>query len=317
MAVSPLRVVFAGTPAFAEIILKALIQSSHDVVAVYTQPDRPAGRGRQLTESPVKITATAANIPVLQPSTLKDPTVQAEFAALKPDVLVVAAYGLIIPQAILDIPAHGGINVHPSLLPRWRGAAPIQRTLDAGDVETGVTIMQMDAGLDTGAAIYQTKFQLNGDETTASLHDVLAEAGAKALIHVLDVEKTKAMPRVAQGEENVTYANKITKEEAKINWSLSASVLSSKIRAFNPWPICYFSFQAETVRVWMAKALESSTQQLPGTIIKASEEGIEVAAGNGTVLCLLTLQWPGGKALNVADIYHARYDSLKPGVVLS
>lgn len=317
MTVSPLRVVFAGTPAFAEIILKALIHSSHEIVAVYTQPDRPAGRGRQLTESPVKMLATSANIPVLQPSTLKDPAVQAEFAALKPDVLVVAAYGLIIPQAILDIPTHGGINVHPSLLPRWRGAAPIQRTLDAGDVETGVTIMQMDAGLDTGACIYQTKFRLNGDETTASLHDVLAEAGAKALIHVLNVENTNPMPRVTQGEENVTYANKITKEEANIHWSLSASVLSSKIRAFNPWPVCYFAFQSETVRVWMAKALETATLQAPGTIIKASEEGIDVAAGNGTVLRLLTLQWPGGKALNVADIYHARHDVLKPGVVLS
>lgn len=316
MTVSPLRIVFAGTPAFADIILKALIHSSHDIVAVYTQPDRPAGRGRQLTESPVKVLATAANIPVLQPSTLKDAAVQAEFAALKPDVLVVAAYGLIIPQAILDIPAHGGINVHPSLLPRWRGAAPIQRTIDAGDLETGVTIMQMDAGLDTGACIYQTTFSLNDEVTTASLHDVLANAGAKALIHVLDAEKTQAMPRIPQSEENVTYANKISKEEAFIDWAMPASVLSCKIRAFNPWPVCYFSFQTENVRVWMAKALNTSTQQTPGTIVHASEQGIDVAAGNGTVLRLLTLQWPGGKALNVADVYHARHDILKPGVVL-
>ncbi len=234
-------ILFYGTPDIARDILSFILKDSRfEVKLVITQPDTIAGRGKKLQAPQVKELALENQLPVMQPINIKkNKSMLVDVNKYGPfDIAIVVAYGQIIPESILNLPKAGSLNIHVSLLPRWRGAAPIQHAILAGDRETGVCLMKMDAGLDTGAAIYQTKFQLNGDETTASLHDVLAEAGAKALIHVLDVEKTKAMPRVAQGEENVTYANKITKEEAKINWSLSASVLSSKIRAFNPWPIC-------------------------------------------------------------------------------
>lgn len=307
-----LRVVFAGTPAFAEFALQALLASTHDVIAVYTQPDRPAGRGQKLTESLVKQLAIANHIPVYQPVSLKNEEAQAEFAALKPDVLVVAAYGLILPDVILQIPPHGCINIHPSLLPRWRGAAPIPRTLFSGDTQTGVTIMQMDAGLDTGPIILQTHYDIKADETAASLHDQLAKEGAFALIQVLDKECSKPMPRLAQDDTHAAYAVKMTKEEAHINWQQSAVQLSCMIRAFNPWPVAFTSFRDETVRVWMAVALPEKTKAEPGCIIRVSKEGIDVATGDG-VLRLLSLQWPGGKVLTVREALNARQAQLLEG----
>lgn len=313
---SGLRVVFAGTPAFAEIALQALLSSKHQVIAVYTQPDKPAGRGQKLTESPVKQLAKTAQLPIYQPSTLKTPEAQATLAALQPDVLVVAAYGLILPDAILKIPTKGCINIHPSLLPRWRGAAPIQRTLFSGDTTTGVTIMQMDAGLDTGPILYQTQYTLREDETTASLHDYLANEGGKALIHVLDRECDNPLPRQIQNDAQATYAAKITKEEARIHWQHSAKQLSSMIRAFNPWPVAFTTIKDEIVRVWMAKALDEKTTQLPGTIVNASRDGIDIATGEG-VLRLLQLQWPGGKTLSVRDVMNARQHEFVLGEALS
>lgn len=311
-----LRVVFAGTPAFAAEALQALLQSSHHVIAVYTQPDRPAGRGQKLTESPVKTLAREAGLPIYQPTTLKDPAAQAEFAALKPDVLVVAAYGLILPDAILSVPLHGGINIHPSILPRWRGAAPIQRTLFSGDTETGVTIMQMDAGLDTGPILYQTHYTMRPDETTASLHDQLASDGAAALIHVLNQEVVSPLPRLTQDNEKATYAAKITKEEANIDWSQPASHLSCLIRAFNPWPVAYTTMHGVTVRVWQAVALTDSTKQAPGSIVAVSKHGLDIAAGQGSVLRLLCLQWPGGKPLTINDVLNAHQHEFNQGASL-
>lgn len=314
---SALRIVFAGTPAFAAVALQALLDSPHQILAVYTQPDRPAGRGQQLTASPVKTLARSANVPVMQPATLKDPAVQAEFAALKPDVLVVAAYGLIIPDAILKMPSHGGINIHPSLLPRWRGAAPIQRTLFAGDRQTGVTIMQMDAGLDTGPIMLQTHYDISPSETTATLHDVLALQGAKALIEVLNAEAVSPLPRLAQDNTAATYADKISKAEAQLNWQLSAETLNHHIRAFNPWPVAFTHCHGETVRVWQAMPLSEKTTLAPGTLLHASAEGIDVAAGEGSVLRLLSLQWPGGKALSVRDFYHTKQQQFTQGLLFT
>lgn len=317
MSQAGLRVVFAGTPAFAAAALQALLHSKHHVIAVYTQPDRPAGRGQKITESPVKLLAREAALPIYQPSTLKDAAAQAEFAALKPDVLVVAAYGLILPDVILSVPKHGGINIHPSLLPRWRGAAPIQRTIFSGDLETGVTIMQMDAGLDTGPILYQTHYRMRDDETTASLHDQLAQDGAAALIHVLNQEVISPLPRLVQDNEKATYAAKITKEEANIDWTKPASALSCLIRAFNPWPVAYTHIHGETVRVWQAAVLNTTTKQAPGTIVAVSKAGLDIAAGEGSVLRLLSLQWPGGKPHGIVDVLNAHQHEFNQGDTLA
>lgn len=317
MSQAGLRVVFAGTPAFAAAALQALLHSNHEVITVYTQPDRPAGRGQKLTESPVKLLAREANLPIYQPNTLKDAAAQAEFAALKPDVLVVAAYGLILPDAILNVPKHGGINIHPSLLPRWRGAAPIQRTIFSGDLETGVTIMQMDAGLDTGPILYQTHYHMRPDETTASLHDHLAAEGAAALIHVLNQEVISPLPRLVQDNEKATYAAKITKEEAKLDWTKSANELSCLIRAFNPWPVAYTQIHGSTVRVWEAKVLNIKTEQAPGTIVAVDKTGLDIAAGEGSVLRLLSLQWPGGKPHGMVDVLNAHQHEFNQGDTLA
>lgn len=307
-----MKIIFAGTPAFAEFALQALIQSSHEIVAVYTQPDRPSGRGLKLTPSPVKTLALAHQLPVYQPASLKGEAEQKEMAALQADVIIVAAYGLLLPAAVLAIPALGCINIHPSLLPRWRGAAPIQRTLFAGDKKTGVTIMQMDAGLDTGPMLLQKHYVVAEDETTKTLHDKLAVIGAEALIETLALlEQGKLQPQV-QDNSLATYANKISKEEALIDWSRPAIELENEIRAFNPWPVTYTSWKDQSLRVWLAKALGETSQAEPRTIIRASHEGIDVATGSG-VLRLLQLQLPGGKVQTVADFYNAHRDQLIAG----
>jgi methionyl-tRNA formyltransferase len=301
-----MRIVFAGTPEFAVPALEALVGGLHSVVAVYTQPDRPAGRGRALTASPVKQRALALNLPVHQPASLRDAAVQAELAALKPDLMVVVAYGLILPQAVLDIPKHGCLNIHASLLPRWRGAAPIQRAIRAGDQETGITIMQMDAGLDTGPMLLQLSCPIENDDSAARLHDRLAPLGAEALLRVLPPLEAGTLKPQPQPTEGVTYAHKLDKREAQIDWRQPALAIARQVRAFNPWPVATTTLNGKTVRLWQARVLATeSAGAPPGRILAAGAEGVDVATGAG-VLRLLQLQWPGGRVLSAAEAANGR-----------
>jgi len=307
-----LRVIFAGTPEFAAVALEALINSPHQVVSVFTQPDRPSGRGLKLTASPVKQLAIQYQIPVYQPTSLKGAYEQELIANGKADVMVVAAYGMLLPATVLRIPRLGCINIHPSLLPRWRGAAPIQRAIYAGDTITGVTIMQMDAGLDTGPILLTRQYVMDPDETSQTLHDALAKLGAEALIETLNLLATDKMEPKTQENHLATYAHKITKEEALIDWTRPAVELEREIRAFNPWPIAYTSWQGQHVRIWRAKAIAKQQSAEPRTIVHASQDGIDIATGEG-VLRLLQLQLPGGKVLTAADFYNAKHNELITG----
>ena len=310
-----LKLIFAGTPDFAARHLAALLSSGHEVVAVYTQPDKPAGRGQKLTASPVKELALAHDLPVYQPASLRNEAAQAELAALGADLMVVVAYGLILPKAVLDTPRLGCINVHGSLLPRWRGAAPIQRSIWAGDAETGVTIMQMDVGLDTGAMIRKVICPIASDETSASLYDKLAGLGPQALVDTLDAMAAGGTAAEPQDDALANYAEKLSKEEARIDWSMDAVAIERCIRAFNPWPISWFEVAGQTVKVWQAEVLPKSHGQAAGTLLKADKQGIEVATGQG-VLRLLTLQPPGKKAMSVSDLLNSRRDWFEPGTQL-
>lgn len=310
-----LKLIFAGTPDFAARHLAALLSSSHEVVAVYTQPDKPAGRGQKLTASPVKELALAHDLPVYQPASLRNEAAQAELAALGADLMVVVAYGLILPKAVLDTPRLGCINVHGSLLPRWRGAAPIQRSIWAGDAETGVTIMQMDVGLDTGAMIRKVTCPIASDETSASLYDKLAGLGPQALVDTLDAMAAGGTAAEPQDDALANYAEKLSKEEARIDWSMDAVAIERCIRAFNPWPISWFEVAGQTVKVWQAEVLPKAHGQAAGTLLKADKQGIEVATGQG-VLRLLTLQPPGKKAMSVSDLLNSRRDWFEPGTQL-
>jgi methionyl-tRNA formyltransferase len=300
-----LRMVFAGTPAFAVPSLRAAAQQ-HEVIAVYTQPDRPAGRGRGLHVSPVKLEATLRGIPVLQPESLKSALSRDALRALQPDLIVVVAYGLILPQAILDIPGYGCWNVHASLLPRWRGAAPIQRAIEAGDTETGVCLMQMEKGLDTGPVLLSQRLAINDNETGGQLHDRLAELGAQTLADGLGLLRGGLRP-VAQPQSAaaVTYAHKLDKAEAKLDWSQSGTVLARKVRAFNPWPIAEATLAGERIRIHGAIALALAHQAAPGSVLQAGRDGIDVACGDGA-LRLRVLQREGGKAITAADFLNAR-----------
>ncbi|WP_434212385.1 methionyl-tRNA formyltransferase [[Pseudomonas] boreopolis] len=302
-----MRIVFAGTPEFAVPSLRAAAQR-HEVAAVYTQPDRPAGRGRGLTPSPVKLAAIARGIPVLQPETLKSPESQDALRRLAPDLMVVVAYGLILPKAVLAIPTHGCWNVHASLLPRWRGAAPIQRAIEAGDAETGVGLMLMEAGLDTGPVLLEQRTPIGADETGGQLHDRLAELGAQVLSDGLGLLRAgiRPVPR-PQPAEGVTYAHKLDKAEARLDWSQPADVLARKVRAFNPWPVAEAQLAGERVRIHAAVALERTAPAAPGTVLAASKQGIDVACGEGA-LRLRVLQREGGKAITAADYLNARRD---------
>ncbi|WP_323907732.1 methionyl-tRNA formyltransferase [Aeromonas caviae] len=310
-----LKLIFAGTPDFAARHLAALLSSGHEVVAVYTQPDKPAGRGQKLTASPVKELALAHDLPVYQPASLRNEAAQAELAALGADLMVVVAYGLILPKAVLDTPRLGCINVHGSLLPRWRGAAPIQRSIWAGDAETGVTIMQMDVGLDTGAMIRKVTCPIASDETSASLYDKLAGLGPQALIDTLDAMAAGDTAAEPQDDTLANYAEKLSKEEARIDWSMDAVAIERCIRAFNPWPISWFDVAGQTVKVWQAEVVAQDHGQAAGTLLKADKQGIEVATGQG-VLRLLTLQPPGKKAMSVSDLLNSRRDWFEPGTQL-
>ncbi|MNZ32205.1 Methionyl-tRNA formyltransferase [compost metagenome] len=310
-----LKLIFAGTPDFAARHLAALLSSDHEVVAVYTQPDKPAGRGQKLTASPVKELALANDLPVYQPASLRNEAAQAELAALGADLMVVVAYGLILPKAVLDTPRLGCLNVHGSLLPRWRGAAPIQRAIWAGDSETGVTIMQMDVGLDTGAMIRKVSCPIASDETSASLYDKLAELGPQALVDTLNAMAAGDTAAEAQDDALANYAQKLSKEEARIDWSMEAVAIERCIRAFNPWPISWFEAAEQTIKVWQAEVIDSDHGQPAGTLLKADKQGIDVATGKG-VLRLLTLQPPGKKAMSVPDLLNSRRDWFEPGTQL-
>lgn len=311
-----LKLIFAGTPDFAARHLAALLSSDHEVVAVYTQPDKPAGRGQKLTASPVKELALAHNLPVYQPASLRKEEAQAELAALGADLMVVVAYGLILPKAVLDTPRLGCINVHGSLLPRWRGAAPIQRSIWAGDAETGVTIMQMDVGLDTGAMIRKVTCPIAADETSASLYDKLAELGPQALVDTINAMAAGDTAAEVQDDALANYAEKLSKEEARIDWSMEAVAIERCIRAFNPWPISWFEVADQTVKVWQAAVIDSDHGQPAGTLLKADKQGIDIATGKG-VLRLLTLQPPGKKAMSVTDLLNSRRDWFEPGTQLN
>lgn len=310
-----LKIIFAGTPEFAAIALKALLASVHQVIAVYTQPDRARGRGLKESPSAVKSLALAQNLPLFQPATLKTREAQESLANLHADVMVVAAYGMLLPKAILTIPPLGCINIHPSLLPRWRGAAPIQRTIFAGDEESGVTIMQMDEGLDTGPILLQKPYTLAATETSQTLHDQLAKLGAAALLEVLNQLAAPGITPRPQDSSQATYATKISKAEALLDWSLPALQLEHRIRAFNPWPVAYTHFQEQILRVWNAKAILEHTSFAPGSIIAASHAGVDVATSHG-ILRLLAMQLPGGKILSATDFYNARRDILHSGIKL-
>ncbi|SFP71363.1 methionyl-tRNA formyltransferase [Pseudomonas borbori] len=308
-----LRIVFAGTPEFAAEHLRALLDSPHQLVAVYSQPDRPAGRGQKLAASPVKQLAVANAIPVYQPASLRTEEAQAELAALKPDLLVVVAYGLILPQAVLDIPRLGCINSHASLLPRWRGAAPIQRAIEAGDPESGVTVMQMEAGLDTGPMLLKVRTPITADDTGGSLHDRLARLGPQAVIQAIAGLAAATLHGEVQDDGLATYAHKLNKDEARLDWTRPAVQLERLIRAFQPWPICHSTLNGEALKVHAAELGEGSGA--PGTILAADKQGLTVACGQGA-LRLTRLQLPGGKALDFRELYNSRREQFAVGLVL-
>lgn len=299
-----LKILFAGTPEFAATSLQALLDSEHEVVAVYTQPDRPAGRGRKLTASPVKTLALEHGVPVLQPQTLRDEAAQQALADWQADIMVVVAYGLILPEQVLNAPRLGCVNVHASLLPRWRGAAPIQRAILAGDAETGVTIMQMDVGLDTGDMLRKVVCPIESSDTAQTLHDKLAAQGAAALCETLEMLATGTARPEKQNDAEANYAEKLQKAEAQIDWTQSAQVLSRTVRAFNPWPVAFTRIDEKNLRIWSAEVIAETTDQAPGTVLAESRHGIDVATGDG-ILRLQCVQLPGGKALDAGQFLNA------------
>ncbi|GAA4494993.1 methionyl-tRNA formyltransferase [Pseudaeromonas paramecii] len=309
------KLIFAGTPDFAASHLAALLEAGHNIIAVYTQPDRPAGRGNKLTPSPVKVLAQAHQIPVYQPVNFKDAADRQVVAELQADLMIVVAYGLLLPQAVLDAPRLGCINVHGSLLPRWRGAAPIQRAIWAGDLQTGVTIMQMDIGLDTGPMLLTRTCPIASDETSASLYDKLAGLGPTALLEAVDGLLAGRLTAVAQDDTQANYAQKLSKEEARLDWQQPAAALERAIRAFNPWPISHFPCGEHTIKVWDSEVLPHEDAQ-PGTIVRVGKAGIEVATGDG-VLRLTRLQPPGKKPMQAHELLNSRREWFLPQTQLA
>lgn len=308
-----MRIVFAGTPEFAAQHLQALLDAGREIIAVYTQPDRPAGRGQKLMPSPVKQLALQHNIAVYQPQTLRDPAAQAELATLNADLMVVVAYGLILPQVVLDTPRLGCINSHASLLPRWRGAAPIQRAIQAGDASSGVTVMQMEAGLDTGPMLLKVSTTITAEDTGGSLHDRLALLGSQAVVEAVGKLATGELRGEVQDDSQATYAHKLNKDEARLDWSRPALELERLVRAFNPWPICHSTLNGEPLKVLAAQLGEG--KGAPGTVLAADKSGLTVACGEGA-LRLTRLQLPGGKPLAFSDLYNSRREQFAPGLVL-
>ena len=313
MNAAELRLIFAGTPDFAATHLQGLLDAGLNIVAVYTQPDRPAGRGQKLAMSAVKQLAARHGLPVYQPASLKSAEAQAELAALQPDLMVVVAYGLILPQAVLDIPRLGCINSHASLLPRWRGAAPIQRAIEAGDRESGVTIMQMEAGLDTGPMLLKRATPIEPTDTGGSLHDRLAALGANVLPAVIAGLADGALRAEVQDDSQACYAHKLSKADGLIDWQLPATQLVNRIRAFNPWPLTQTQLQGQVIKLWQAEAAVG--QGAAGEILATERSGLLVACGEGA-LRITRLQLPGGKPLAFSDLYNARREQFAPGQVL-
>ncbi|WP_336367815.1 methionyl-tRNA formyltransferase [Marinobacter sp. C2H3] len=311
-----MRIVFAGTPDFAASALRALLTTEHTVVGVYTQPDRPAGRGRKSQPGPVKQVALDAGLPVFQPVSLKTPEAREALANLEPDVMIVAAYGLILPQAILDVPRHGCLNIHASLLPRWRGAAPIHRAIAAGDPETGITIMQMDAGLDTGAMLLKRAEPIRPDDTGGRLHDRLAELGGVAIVEALAALEQGALHPEPQDDAQACYAHKLSKNEGHLDWQKPADELARTVRAFNPWPGTFTDLGDQRIRLHEANALDQATNQPPGTVLRRERDGIDVACGTG-VLRVTRLQLPGARAQTVSDLINGGKPLLMPGQELN
>lgn len=307
-----MKLVFAGTPDFAVPSLDALVQGGHEILAVYTQPDRPAGRGRQAQASPVKQYALAHELPIHQPESLVG---EAEtLRALAPDAMIVVAYGQILSAAILEIPRHGCLNVHASLLPRWRGAAPIQRAIEAGDAQTGVTIMQMDVGLDTGPILLQRATPINKDDTGGSLHDRLAQLGAVALAEALDALAAGSLEPRVQDEQSANYASKLKKQEGALDWTQSADLLARRVRAFNPWPVAYCQWNGKRLRILEAHAEDADPGRQAGLVMEAGTTGIHVATGNGN-LVLTRLQAEGGTVQDAAAFLNGH--ALSPGETLA
>lgn len=310
-----LKIIFAGTPAFAIPCLDALADSTHHLQAIYTQPDRPAGRGRHLQSSAVKQWAEVHHLPIIQPLNFKNSETVDQLAAFAPDVIVVIAYGLILPTSVLHIPRLGCINVHGSLLPQWRGASPIQQAILHGDIESGVTIMQMDAGMDTGAMLTKVSCVIDPEETAGQLHDRLATIATHPLLTTLDDLANGRAILQTQDDHFASYAPKINKTEALIDWHQSAVAIHRQIRAFNPWPIAYTHVNDVTLRIYEAKIIDKHAQQLPGTIIAVDKHGIVVATGKQSLL-ITKIQFPGGKILSVADWLHAQNAMLPINTVL-
>ena len=304
-----MKIIFAGTPAFAARALEALLEAGHEVALVLTQPDRPAGRGMQTTASAVKMLAQQRKLALLQPHSLKQSELETQLAAIGADVMIVAAYGLILPTAILNIPRLGCLNIHASLLPRWRGAAPIQRAILAGDRETGITIMQMDQGLDTGAMLLQRSIPIAQDETAQTLHDKLALMGASCIVEVLTLLQQGKLTATAQDETAASYAPKLEKAEAEIDWRLDAEQINRAVRAFDPHPGAYSRMRGTLLKIWQTE-IAASTAGRPGEVVATGRAGITVACGNGTLL-LKIIQKPGGKKMSAAE-FLAGYP-LQPG----
>ena len=312
----PLRVIFAGTPDFAATALSALIhnqaQANIEVIAVYTQPDRPAGRGRQLKASPVKEVALKNNISIFQPDNFKSDDDKVTLKQLDADLMIVAAYGIILPLDVLQTPALGCINIHASILPRWRGAAPIQRAIIAGDTQTGITIMQMDEGLDTGDMLLTKECDIKNDDTGSSLHDKLAELGATAILQALDLIQTKTAQATAQDDTQACYAHKLKKEEAFINWQLSAEQIDRQIRAFNSWPVAQTHFDDKIIRIWQAKPISDETNKKYGEVIAVEKDSIIIACHQGSI-AITELQLTGAKKMSVRDLLNGRPDLFQAG----
>ncbi|MDC3214018.1 methionyl-tRNA formyltransferase [Pseudoalteromonas distincta] len=309
----PLRIIFAGTPDFAARHLQALIQSEHQIVGVYSQPDRPAGRGKKLKASEVKELALEHNLPVFQPQSLKNDEALAELTSLNADIMIVVAYGLILPKAILEAPRLGCLNVHGSILPRWRGAAPIQRAIWAGDEQTGVTIMQMDEGLDTGDMLHISRCPISTTETSASLYTKLAELGPDALIETINKLANGEITPEPQNDELANYAKKLSKEEADIDWSMNALQIERNIRSFNPWPMCFTQMGGQTVKIHQAQVMLQSG--VPGQILSSDKNGVVVACGEHA-LCITQLQPQGKKPMAINDFLNGRSDWVTPGTIL-